>query len=134
MALTLSYGLYTHPILPSVTIARTPVYAATGIRIARIERWTIDGVLHGAGVAAIKALRDSLELAYMSEKEDLKLKSGVTTLNQMTSTIHSRGPTITGPTYPKGIGPEWATELHYRIEVEAEEQVCSIGGAWEYTT
>lgn len=129
MAVTLSYGAYTFPISPQVTIQRSTKFDTENIRTATIETWNISGFLRASGGIANAALLDALTAAFSTDLKLLVLKDGATVIASMDPATIYRGPVVKDVDAPsEGGEAAWATNMPFSIIVEGERQVGGKAG------
>lgn len=129
----LSYGAYDHADGEcDIGIVRTPWRDGSGRYRGRVETWTIHGRMFASGADLVADLTTKiglLETAYGTDGSSLILyeSDGFTEtahkLNDGTSAGGVR--VISGPSFPSGAGPEYATHRDYTITVEAKYQTAS---------
>lgn len=120
----LTYGNYTHPDNPAVTIEKSRRANPDGTKPYDHVSWTIRGLLSGYSTQAnLLTAIGSLRTAYAANGSDLTLKqtAGGTTLESLTNASALHGVQITRPpALPEGQGPELYSLYHYEIVVEAD--------------
>lgn len=123
----LKYGTYTHGDCEcAISISRETWRDGTGKRRGYLERWTITGRIFASGadlVANLTAQINAIETAYASDGSNLILyeSDGTTpTGHGMTSSSMVGGVKVSGPSFPSGKGPEYATYREYTITAEGK--------------
>ncbi|ANS03305.1 hypothetical protein [uncultured Mediterranean phage uvDeep-CGR2-KM19-C37] len=119
------YGSYQHDdnTVTLASVSRQAIFSPRGRRQIMRERLQISGVIIASTQATIKSAVDALEAAYADDGKDAGLYHDNDSVSShfLDSSASLGGVrVVSGPSYPKGDGAEYATGRDFTVVLEAD--------------
>jgi hypothetical protein len=124
----LKYGNYTASDgETTVVITKENRLNEAKVPIARVERWTIEGILHANDAAGLTVAINALETAFSVNGRRLALLLPDNSTESAHVISAASVPRIMRISYPDGSGPQYVNQRSYSIEIEAEIAIAGSG-------
>ena len=136
MGIQTRYGGYTHAENEAAVVVSVQTnFDSAKLAYMNTVRWEISGTMIGTGPADLANKQAALISAYSVNYQDAAQFDNVTGL--IIQTLSDSGSfsgvrVVQPPSFPRGDGPEFATERTYRIVLEAEYEIPAKPETVEY--